>query len=122
MAHRPTKKELENILKKYAEGKATPEETSFLEQYYDYLEDRPGLSALLTEEENSKTEQKNWEHLNAQIEEPSHVIIPHRVPLYARWRSIAAASIILAIGVSSWYLLNSKNDQQQQVVEKNTRN
>jgi len=38
MAYKPTKKELESILKKYLEGKTTSEESTFLKQYYDYLE------------------------------------------------------------------------------------
>ena len=72
MAHKPTKKELESILKKYLEDKATPEEATFLKQYYDYLEDQPGLSTLLSETENKKIERRNWERLNAQMNLPSH--------------------------------------------------
>lgn len=122
MAHRPTKKQLESILKRYSEGMATPEETDFLEQYYDYLQDRPGLSTLLTEGENKNAEQQNWERLSAQIEEPFHTITPHRVSFYTRWRTIAAASIILFIGLGGWYLLSNKNDQQQQAVKETVSN
>jgi transmembrane sensor len=113
MAHKPTKKELESILKKYLEGKATPEETTFLEQYYDYLEDQPGLSALLSEAENQKIERRNWESLNAQMDQPSHTI-PQQVPFFRKWRWVAAASVILAIGLGGWFfLLNRKGSQNQ---------
>src|SRR6185295_9175263 len=100
MAHKPTKKELESILKKYLEGKAAPEETTFLKKYYDYLEDQPGLSTLLSEAENKKIERRNWDRLNAQIDLPSYTIYPHQVPFSRKWRWVAAASITLAIGMS----------------------
>jgi transmembrane sensor len=117
MAHKPTKKELESILKKYLEGRATPQETNFLELYYDYLEDQPGLSTLLSDAENKKIEQRNWERLNAQADEPSYTISAHNIPFYSKWRWIAAASIILAFGLSGWFFFNNKNDKQQQIVE-----
>src|SRR5688572_31041391 len=103
MAHQPTKKELENILKKYLDGTATPEEITFLKQYYDYLETQPGLSALLSEAENKKIERRNWEQLNYQIDQASHSISPRQIPLYRKWRWAAAASIILALGLSGWF-------------------
>jgi ferric-dicitrate binding protein FerR (iron transport regulator) len=117
MAHKPTKKELESILKKYLEGRATPEETNFLEQYYNYLEDQPGLSTLLSDAENKKIEQRNWERLNAQIDEPSYTISTHQVPFYSKWRWVAAASIILALGLSGLFFFNNKNDKQHQIVQ-----
>ena len=118
MAHKPTKKELESILKKYLEDKATPEEATFLKQYYDYLEDQPGLSTLLSETENKKIERRNWDRLNAQMDLPSHTIYPHQVPFSRIWRWVAAASIILAIGLSGWFFFLNKNDNQQQIVQK----
>jgi transmembrane sensor len=122
MAHKPTKKELESILKKYLEGTATPEETNFLEQYYNYLEDQPGLSTLLSDAENKKIERRNWERLNAQMDEPLHTISPHQLPFYSKWRWVAAASIILALGFSSWFFFNNKGDKQQEIVELNVTN
>jgi transmembrane sensor len=122
MAHKPTKKELESILKKYLEGTATPEETNFLEQYYNYLEDQPGLSTLLSDAENKKIEHRNWERLNAQMDEPLHTISPHQLPFYSKWRWVAAASIILALGFSSWFFFNNKGDKQQEIVELNVTN
>jgi hypothetical protein len=71
-----------------------------LKQYYDYLEDQPGLSTLLSETENKKIERRNWDRLNAQMDLPSHAIRPHQVPFFSKWRWVAAASIMLAIGLS----------------------
>jgi len=122
MAYKPTKKELENILKKYLDGKATPEETAFLEQYYDYLEAQPGLSTFLSEAENNKIERRNWERLNAQMDEPSHTISPHQMPFFRRWRWVAAASIILALGMSGWFFSLNNNDKRQQIVQKSVIN
>jgi transmembrane sensor len=118
MARKPTKKELESIMKKYLEGKATPEETNFLEHYYDYLEDQPGLSTLLSDAENKKIEHRNWESLSARIDELSHTIAPHHAPSFRKWRWVAAASFILAIGLGGWFFLVNKNDRQQQTVQK----
>jgi ferric-dicitrate binding protein FerR (iron transport regulator) len=114
MAHKPTKKELENLLKKYLDGKTTPEETTFLTQYYDYLEDQPGLSTLLSEAENKKIERRNWERLNAQLDMSAHTIYPHQV---SKWRWVAAASIILTIGLGGWFFFLNKNDKKQQIVQ-----
>jgi len=122
MAHQPTKKELESVLKKYLEGKATSEETTFLEQYYEYLEDQPGLSTLLSEAENKKIERRNWERLNAQMDQPSHTISQHQVPNLRKWRWVAAASIVLAIGLGSWFFFPGKSDIQQQIVQKSVAN
>ena len=121
MAHQPTKKELERILKKYLEGKASPEETTFLNQYYDYLEDQPGLSTLLSEAENEKIEYRNWERLNAQMDLPSHTIRPH-IPFIYKSRRVAAASIILLTGLAGWFFFPNKNNEQHQVVQKSTTN
>jgi ferric-dicitrate binding protein FerR (iron transport regulator) len=118
MARKPTKKELESILKKYLEGKATPEETNFLEHYYDYLQDQPGLSTLLSDAENKKIEHRNWERLNARMDELSQTIAPHHITSFRKWRWVAAASFILAIGLGGWFFLVNKNDKQQQVVQK----
>ncbi|MBL7699845.1 MAG: FecR domain-containing protein [Chitinophagaceae bacterium] len=112
MTYKPSKKELESILKKYLEEKATPEDETFLNRYFDYLEDQPGLSTLLSEAENKKTERRNWELLAAQMNQPTHAISPGR-----KWRWMAAASIILAVGLSSWFFFLNKNDKQQQVVQ-----
>jgi transmembrane sensor len=117
MAHKPTKKKLESILRKYLEGKATLEETTFLEQYYEYLGNQSGLSTLLSDTENKKIEHRNWERLKAQMDEPSHTISQHQAFYYMR-RWVAAASIILAIGFSGWFsFINNKNDKQQQIVD-----
>jgi transmembrane sensor len=118
MARKPTKKELESILKKYLEGKATPEETIFLEHYYDYLQDQPGLSTLLSDAENKKIEHRNWERLNARMDELSQTIAPHHITSFRKGRWVAAASFILAIGLGGWFFLVNKNDKQQQVVQK----
>jgi len=122
MAYKPTKKELESILKKYLDGKATPEETAFLEQYYDYLEAQPGLSTFLSEAENNKIERRNWERLNAQMDEPSHTISPHQTSFFRRWRWVAAASIILALGMIGWFFSLNNNDKREQIVQKSVIN
>jgi transmembrane sensor len=121
MAQKPTKKELESILKKYLEGKASPEETTFLEQYYDFLEDQPGLSTLLSEAENKKIERRNWERLYAQIDQPLHAISQHHVRFFPK-RQWVAASIILVTGlIGSFFLLNKK-DKVQQIVQQGVTN
>lgn len=118
MAHKPTKKELNNILKKYLEGKASPEEIIFLNQYYDYLEEQQGLSTLLSAAENEKIERRNWERLNAEINLPSTDIYPHHISVFRKWRFVAAASITIAIGFGGWFFAVNKNDKPQQVVQK----
>ena len=115
MPHTPDKKELESILEKYLAGKATQEETAFLEQYYNYLEDQQGLSASLSETENQKIEHQNWESLKAQIDQPLSIISPHHVPVLRKWRWVIAASIIIVVGLGGWAFLFNKNDRQQQI-------
>lgn len=122
MAYEPTKKELENILKKYLEGRASPEETNFLEKYFDYLEDQPGLSTLMSEAENKKIERRNWKQLNAGLDQPNYTIAPHRSPSFNKWRWLVAASIILAIGWSSWFFVIDKKHEQQQIVQNKATN
>lgn len=117
MAHKPTKKELERILKRYLGGKATPEEITFLEQYYDYLEGQQDLSSLLSEAENKKIERLNWERLNAQIDQPAYIIYPH-----SKWKWVAAASIILSIGLAGWFFFLNENDKQQHIAQQNVTN
>lgn len=117
MAHKPTKKELERILKRYLGGKATPEEITFLEQYYDYLEGQQDLSSLLSEAENKKIERLNWERLNAQIDQPAYIIYPHN-----KWKWVAAASIILSIGLAGWFFFLNENDKQQHIAQQNVTN
>ena len=122
MAYEPTKKELENILKKYLEGRASPEETNFLEKYFDYLEDQPGLSTLMSEAENKKIERRNWKQLNAGLDQPNYTIAPHRSPSFNKWRWLVAASIILAIGWSSWFFVIDEKHEQQQIVQNKATN
>ena len=122
MAFKPTKKVLAGILKKYLEGKATPEETNFLERYYDYLEDRPGLSTHLSEAENEKIKRMNWESLNARMDMPAPAIYPQRTRIYQMAKWMAAASLVVAMGLTAWFFVVNKQHKQHQVVQKSVVN
>lgn len=110
MAQEPNMRDLESILRKYLDGRATAEETAFLEKYYDYLQDQPGLSSLLPEAENKRIEQRNWESLTAKMDQPVVAIPPRRVPFFRKW-GWAAASVILLLSAGAYLWMKQQTPQ-----------
>lgn len=85
-----------SLLDKYLSGKATPSESRLLEEYYRRLESQ-GMAELSAEEEQFVKE-KMYRVIAGEIRRPVVRSIYH-------WRKIAvAASIILTIGIGSYFI------------------
>lgn len=103
------KKDLDQLIKKYVAGNATPEETKFIEEYYQYLEKGENILDHSDEAEILRLEEENFQSIKARI---AHSKTNKRiVPFY---RYAAAAAIIMVLGFGILYLtknkpLNTKN-------------
>ena len=98
------KKDLENMIKRYVAGKATPEEIKFIEAYYQYLEKGENILDHSSETEVLRLEEENFQSIKASIAQSK---TNRRIfPVY---RYAAAAAIIIALGFGVLYL--SKNKQ-----------
>jgi transmembrane sensor len=85
--------ELRQLIAKYNAGKASAEEASFVEEWYDSVQ---GEDIVLNEEELGEVKRTISEH----------ILLKRRrtVPMYIRW--LAAATVLLAVGVGL-YLFKS---------------
>lgn len=88
------------ILQKYREGKATPEEERFLLSSYDAFESQPDITGLLPEAERARLGQQMHEGILRQIGEQQHVV--RKQPF--RWK-VAAAILVLAGAAFAAFLL-----------------
>lgn len=84
------------ILHKYREGTATPEEEKFLLQCYDAFDAQPDVTDLLTNKEREQLKNSLRNNINAQI-----VPARRRMPGWTR----AAAAVLLLIGAATVALL-----------------
>jgi len=100
------KNELIELIKKYRLGKASPEEIVFLEKYYQYFDKEEKISESLTE--NEIKEKGTNIFLNIQNSLRQAPVIPLYRKLSFR---IAAASVLLILSFSTYYLYLNKNNQ-----------
>lgn len=106
-----------NLLQRYHQGVCSPEEITLVEQWYDQLV-KTG-EASFSEQEMNKLQQTIESHLMQQIatpvqrpphdlsdNEPAVLPLVHRIPFIRPLRWAAAASILLTLGISSYFLFN----------------
>lgn len=96
------KKELELLVKKYRQGKATPAEIAFLEQYYDHFEKESAILPTLTADKREQLELRMLQQIEAQISQRDQ---PKIIPLHKKtFFRIAAAAAIVTILSAGIYL------------------
>ncbi len=90
---------------KYLKGTATPEEKKLVEAYYEELSKGEGN---WSEEEKELLQDEILSNIKQSIKKPPRVI-----PIFSKWRKIAAAaSILLFISTSSYFLFFNKANNQ----------
>ena len=100
------KKELIELIRKYRLGKASLEEIKFLEKYYQYFNKEEKISESLTEYEIKETGDKIIANIQGSIQQAPVI------PLYKRLGfRLAAASVLLIVSFSIYYLSFNKNHQ-----------
>jgi len=108
------RKDLLNMVRKYLAGNATPEEIAFLESYYQILDHEAGFTSHLQAEEirllEEQIETGFWNIVDNN--EETTTPIPRLLP-----RIAAAASLLIGIGVASYFLLHKT--ETPQMVTKN---
>lgn len=122
------KQQLQKLLQKYQRGRATAEEASFVEAYYEYFDllaqgdtasaAAPGIgdrraTASLTAAEKSALEDRLFARLAAQLDEPDLAGAPHEtpnpvrtriLPFYRRRATLAAAAVLILLIAGTWWL------------------
>ena len=96
------KKELITLVKKYQQGKATPAEIAFIEQYYQAFESEAGVLPVMSGEEREQLEANILQRIEDGIElrEQTPVVPIHRRKIFR----IAAAAVIFMILSAGTYL------------------
>jgi transmembrane sensor len=98
------KKDLENMIKRYVAGEATPEEIKFIEAYYQYLEKGENILDHSSETDVLRLEEENFQSIKASIAQSK---TNRRISPVYRYAAAAAIIVILGFGV----LYFSKNKQ-----------
>lgn len=98
------KKDLENMIKRYVAGEATPEEIKFIEAYYQYLEKGENILDHSSEIDVLRLEEENFQSIKASIAQSK---TNRRISPVYRYAAAAAIIVILGFGV----LYFSKNKQ-----------
>lgn len=99
------------ILRKYREGKASPEEERFLLSSYDAFESQPDVTSLLTEEERSRLGQQMHQDILSQI--AAQQPVAQKQPF--RWK-MAAAILVLAGAAIAAFLLTNRGGKAPAIV------
>jgi len=110
MATKYDRRYLEKLAKKVINGRATNSEKLFLDEYYNAFNKEPDISSTTTQSDLSNLKNEINDSLHQYIDGQSKLAIP----VY-RLRSVriaAAASIILALSVGSYFLLHKQQSQQ----------
>jgi len=110
------KKELIALVRKYLNGKATPEERSFVEAYYRNMDGNRSIDSVLTTMQIQQMEEEIFGNINQRIGR-THAVdapfdgsaapastpaVPGRIRTLGRYAAIAA--VITAITVAAWLL------------------
>lgn len=96
------------LVRKYIDGTATPEEISIVEDYYKLFSDLPDVLDVLTAEERELLENKIRNRIAERIRSNGGAV----VPLFKKWKKIAAAIIIIGSSLSL-FLLRSQRETPQ---------
>lgn len=99
--------EIRSILEKFRQGTASQEELAFLESWYLEYADAGADDMPLAE--RLATTDFVWEKLSEQIQ-------PKVKPMFS-WKRVAAAVLILVIGLTAYLLLNRDSQQPMTVAE-----
>lgn len=91
------------ILQKYREGNASPEEEHFLLASYDAFESQPDVTPLLTPEEREKLSGRMHQHILRQIAAQQGPA--RRAPVRTRWVAAAAVIILAGAAMAAFLLL-----------------
>lgn len=108
MNSHPHQKDLDQMIKRYVDGNATPEEIKLIEAYYQYLEKGENILEHSSEEELLSLEEENLQVIRANLKANNSKA--KSIPFY---RYAAAAAIIAVLGVGVLYF--SKNEQVKQL-------
>lgn len=99
-------KDLERIIQRYVSGKATPDEVTFVEKYYQYLD--KGVDIL---DKASEVEEEDLQLLLAAIHRPvnrpKHIILKYAV----------AAAILVMLGVGILFISKDRSIKGTPIVE-----
>jgi len=105
------KNELISLLKKYRLGKASAEEVSFLEKYYQYFDKEEKISQQFSETEKEELGKKMFSAVQSQMH------LAPVIPLVKRtWFRLAAAVILVLVTAGVYYILN--NDYENKSITK----
>ncbi|HET6996268.1 MAG TPA: FecR domain-containing protein [Chitinophagaceae bacterium] len=103
------RQELLELIKKYRQGNATPEEMAFVEQYYESFEKEQAPSSQLSEQEKNTIAGRILQKIDTEIAMKEATVVPMRKRSY-RFKPIAiAASLILATAIGTVLTLRIKN-------------
>lgn len=98
-----SKKDLHQIIENYVSGKATAEEIKFIEAYYQQLEKEKDVLADASETNLKSFAEENFNAIQQKIK--SGKSENKKFPIY---RYVAAAIILLTVGLGTLYLTNDK--------------
>ena len=99
------KKELLNLIKKYNQGTASPEEIVFLEKYYQYFSNQEKISNTFSDEKKQELSAKIFSGIQ------QHVQGATAIPIYKRsWFRAAAAVLFIMLSVSTYLILNRTSE------------
>ncbi|MBO9732958.1 MAG: FecR domain-containing protein [Chitinophaga sp.] len=104
------------LAKKYLAGKTTPEETSFLWEYYQYFEKEANVLDSFSAKDKAQLEQEMKSTILAQISIPEPVSVPggNRRLLFIRLAAAASIAALLGYGASlKWTALMNVLDPEQ---------
>ncbi|WP_333864165.1 FecR family protein [Chitinophaga sp.] len=96
------------ILQKYREGNASPEEERFLLASYDAFESQPDVTPLLTPEEREKLAGRMHQHILQQI--AAQQAPARRAPVRMRWIAAAAVVILAGAAMAAFLLIRPASD------------
>lgn len=110
----PTQTNIQQLLKQYREGMASPEERALLEAWYHALE--YDATAFTDEVALQQLQQAGWQAVVNSRQ-------PKVVPLYRRYRRVIAVAAMLVLALAGWWLFTlnrplqpGKGDTVQQPV------
>lgn len=86
-----------DLLKRYREGKTTPEENRMLEAYYKSFDVKPDATDSMPEKELEQLKVAIYQEI---LPEKHGLPEQKKVPVWVRWRRLAAAAVVLLIGVT----------------------
>lgn len=99
------RRKLIRLIEKYQKGIATPEESSFVEAYYQYFDPENASQPPLSSPEKQEQENKLFEDIQARIRQPPEEPPVFRLRKYTR---VAAAVLLLIAGGAALRYMNKK--------------